>query len=181
MAAVWGLTKLDAGQLLVPSLAGAAVVFPCMLPMYAVGRTLPVHWLPNLVSARPHLWVWTKLLAHAGASLALSLPAALVLIGLGLVAPTDLLTIGMRCLLAVAIAISVGAAMPYSEQQPMSIVVGGFLLGVIYVVASLGVSLIAVPIGADATPLLTGGMAAIGFATYTVIARRLSTREPARA
>jgi hypothetical protein len=180
VAAVWALVETETGRILVPSLAGAVIVFPCMLPLYAVGRTLPTHWIANLALPWSFLWVWTKLLASLMASFSLALPAASALLLLGLITPEDLGPIGIRGILAIAIAICVGAAVPYSEQQPMSIIVGGFLLGVVYVLASLGSALLAANFGEDAGTGMTAGMAAVSLGVYAVLSRRLSSREPAR-
>ncbi|KGJ81778.1 hypothetical protein GY21_01505 [Cryobacterium roopkundense] len=116
------------------TLALSAPVFPFFLAVYAVGRTLRVHWLGVHLIARPLWWVSPKIVAYAVGGTVLGSLVFAVEVLIGLAEPSSAAQVGARAVLALGAALLAGTVVPYSDEQPLSMTVSGFLAAFIYLV-----------------------------------------------
>jgi len=181
IVAVALLTLVPNATPIVPGIAGALPVLPFMLGLYAVGRTLRARWIPTLVTARRAVWIVPAALAQTAVSAAFAVAALGAVVLLGLLPAVQVPDVLLRCALASAVALAGGALVPYSEQQPLSVTAGGFLVGTLYALTSLGIGW-AAENAAPGTDRVLVVAAIVAFAgLYALAALRQSVREPARA
>lgn len=181
VAAVAALRQMPAAMLIVPALAGALPVLPFVLAVQSVGRTTTVHWVPTLAAGAGAPWRWPKALAAAAAGAGLAVPVLVAVLTIGLIPLTQLPDVLLRCLLGLVTALLCGAVVPYSEDQPLSATLGGFLLALLYMSSTLVIgwaTMKAVP-GTDR--LLIVAVAIVFAGLFAVVAGRHASREPGRA
>ena len=140
VAGVSTLALLPMAAPLISPLGLSLVVFPLMLGIYNVGRTARTAWIEHLHAVPVPQRATAKLVAVVLTSGPVSLVAFLLLATLGHADVSNVPDTAARCVLAAALSLLVGTIVPYSDQQPLSIVTGGFALATIYMLTTLGIS-----------------------------------------
>jgi len=181
VAALAALRQVPAAMLIVPALAGALPVLPFVLAVQSVGRTMAVHWVPALAAGGGAPWRWPKALAAATAGAGLALPVLIAILATGLIPVAQLPDILLRCLLGLVTALLCGAVVPYSEDQPLSATVGGFLLALLYMSSTLAIGWAGMNAAPGTDRLLIVAVAIVFAGLFAVIAGRYASREPDRA
>lgn len=136
---VWMASLNSSTSIVATSLAGSLTVLPFMLALYAVGRTARFEWIATIATARPRLRIAPKAVAYFAVAIVLAVPAAAACAALGLLPADALGSTVLRWVLATLVALVAGTLVPYSEQQPLSVTVGGFILAVAYLLVSLSI------------------------------------------
>lgn len=176
VCAVLALSRVAVAAPIVPALAAALPIVPFMLAMYAVGRTLRSHWVGMLCTGRPLWWMAPKPLAYAGVAVALATAVAGAETALGLLGVGDLPGIAAKCVLAFSVALAGGALVPYSEQQPLSVTAGAFVVGVAYLATSLVLGLVSGRVSAALSLVVVVAAAVPFLGVYALVARRHAVR-----
>lgn len=181
LGGVYALTLVPAVSALAGQLGLSVAVFPMMLALYSGGRTLPSAWVGRVVGSTTAVRVIAKSIAIVMTSGLLSCCIATVLLASRLVQPADLGDLVARCVLALGLALAVGTLIPYSEQQPLSIVAGGFVLAVGYllITLSVGMGTQGLAPGTSTAILLAAALAALG--AYALLSARALRSGPVRA
>ena len=181
VAGVAALRQVPAAMLIVPALAGALPVLPFVLAVQSVGRTMAVHWVPALAAGPRAPWRWPKALAAATAGACLAVPVLIAVLATGLIPAAQLPDVLLRCLLGLVTALLCGAVVPYSEDQPLSATVGGFLLALLYMSSTLAIGWATRNAAPGTDRLLILAVAVVFAGLFAVVAGRLASREPGRA
>lgn len=181
VVAVAALRQAPAAMLIVPALAGALPVLPFVLAVQAVGRTMAVHWVPTLAAGAGAPWRWPKALAAAAAGASLAVPVLIAVLAIGLIPVSQLPDVLLRCLLGLVAALLCGAVIPYSEEQPLSATVGGFLLALLYMSSTLVIGWATGGAAPGTDRLLILAVAIVFAALFAVVAGHHASREPGRA
>lgn len=181
VVAVAALRQVPAAMLIVPALAGALPVLPFVLAVQSVGRTMSVHWVPTLAAGSGAPWRWPKALAAASAGSFLAMPVLVAVLATGLIPVEQLPDVLLRCLLGLVTALLCGAVVPYSEDQPLSATVGGFLLALLYMSSTLVVGWTTRSAAPGTDRLLFVAVVIVFAGLFAVVAARHASREPGRA
>ncbi|MCD2499478.1 hypothetical protein [Microbacterium nymphoidis] len=181
MAGLWAVAAHPVVAMLAPSLSGAVVVLPFMLALYAVGRTATFSWIARASGASVRAHLGARALAYIVVPTLLAAPLALIAVSTGLLPLANLGTTALRCLLATLAALLAGALVPYSEQQPLSATAGGFVLAVIYLLVSLGITWVSTDVLPDTEAGLTIAAIAVFAGGYAMIGDRLHGADGPRA
>lgn len=179
--AVKALALLPAVNGLSAQLALSVAVFPFMLALYSAGRTRPSSWIARSSGADRASATMAKPTAIAVTSGIPSVAALIALLVLDLVSLHDLPEAAARCAFALALALSVGVVIPYSEQQPLSVIAGGFVLGIVYLLVTLGIGLVTQSLAMGTSTLAMCAAALAAFAVYLSLDTRAQRAEPVRA
>jgi hypothetical protein len=162
------------------SLANGIPVVPCLLAMYAVGRTIHIRWLGAHLLAKETWWIFPKICAYALIIMAISVPTMAIELGVGLVGLNDIGAIAARACVAFTAALVGGALIPYSEEQPISVTASGFATAVLYLGVSLGLTVLSSYVAQSVLTLITLGCACILLLTFVRIAQNQSKLYVAR-
>jgi hypothetical protein len=181
MAGLWAAAAHPVVAMLTPSLSAAIVVLPFMLALYAVGRTAAFSWIARAAGASTRAHLWARLVASTLVPALLAVPLAVIALSAGLLPVENLGTTALRCLLATVAALLAGALVPYSEQQPLSATAGGFVLAVMYLLVSLGITWVSTDVLPGAEVGLTIAAVAMFVGAYAMVAERTRGADEPRA
>ncbi|MCM6762581.1 hypothetical protein NB037_09155 [Rathayibacter sp. ZW T2_19] len=162
------------------ALATTLPALPLLLGVYAVGRTLPIHWTGAQISARSSWWILPKMLGTLLVGSVLAVPVVLVEGALGLVHVQDLVVIAGCCALAASAALLGGALLPYSEEQSVSTAVAGAAVTLLTVGGTLLAGWVGEALGRWAVLVTSLSIAVVFGVLYAAVSLRLSTRHAAR-
>ncbi|MFK4789237.1 hypothetical protein [Microbacterium sp. ZW T5_56] len=172
MAGLWAAARHPVVAMLAPSLSAAVVVLPFMLALYAVGRTAAFGWIARTAGAGAGAHLGARLIAYTVVPALLAVPLAIIATAAGLLPPENIGATALRCLLATVAALVAGSLVPYSEQQPLSATAGGFVLAVMYLLVSLGITWVSSDVLPGAEVGLTIAAIALFAGGYALIADR---------
>ncbi|NQX27773.1 hypothetical protein HQQ81_10515 [Microbacteriaceae bacterium VKM Ac-2854] len=156
-------------------------IVPFLLVMYAVGRTLRYRWIGLHLLARETWWVLPKIIAYYLLALTMSSPVLAAELGLSMIAWSDLPNIFARATLAFGAALIGGSLVPYSEEQPLSVTVSGFVSAILYMGASLAMSWLTQFMDANLTAALTAVLALLFLGIFWTISVSQNTDDVRRA
>lgn len=171
ISVIWIASRHPSTAIVAASLAGSLTVLPFMLALYAVGRTTRFQWIATIATARPRSLA-PKAVACFTVAVVLAVPAAAATVALGLLPVDAIGSTAMRWVLATLVALVAGTLIPYSEQQPLSVTVGGFILAVVYLLVNLSIGWVSQAIAPGWEALLT--ITAIGLFTcvYVIVGHK---------
>lgn len=158
------------------SVAAAAPIAPFAVGMYAVGRTLPFHWIGDHLAASHLVWALANAAASFVTATSVSLPIVFLAVGSGVLPVEGLIGVVTRALLAGTLALLAGALIPVSQEQPISTTAAAFLCGVFLLGGSLGVNAAVQMWGAGALAV-TAAASALGLGLYVRVCERHITGE----
>jgi hypothetical protein len=173
VGALWWLSTVPFLRDVALTLAAGIPIMPFLIAVYAVGRSMRVRWIGALATASRGWWISPTIVAHALIGLCLAVPVVVVESLLQLIGPDDLWPVASRCLFALSASLFAGAVVPFSEEQPLSATVAGFLAAIVYLGGSFAAQGI-VTLSALLVPelSLTAFALAILFAYYAVLRRQ---------
>lgn len=172
MAGLWASARHPVVAMLAPSLSAAIVVLPFMLALYAVGRTAPFGWIARAAGAGAGAHLGARLVASLAVPALLAVPLMIIAAAAHLLPLENIATTALRCLLATVAALVAGSLVPYSEQQPLSATAGGFVLAVMYLLVSLGITWVSTDVLPGAEVGLTLAAIALFAGGYVLLADR---------
>jgi hypothetical protein len=169
------LGRVPLARMLIPTLSSALIVLPFLLAVYAVGRTLPAHWVASVATGRPRAWIAPKAVAAFVGAVPLAAIGTGVTLSTGTLTLEDLAAAVPHAAAGLALALLAGALLPASDRQPLSTVAGGLALALLYASTTLLVGWLSQHLELDAAlGLLVVTVVAMG--AFVAVSSRLSAR-----
>jgi len=181
VAGAWLLSERPLLGSVAQVFAAAAPSVPFLLAMFAVGRVLPLRWWGAQLTARPTWWAWPTAVGHLLIGTIVAVPVVVVELALGTLQAADLGAVAARAAFAFAAALVAGALVPYSEEQPLSATISGFIAALLYTGNAVVTPVIADGLGTSAMPIVTASTAVALLALFGLIINRYASHGDVRA
>jgi len=154
------------------TVAGAIPVIPALNFLYSVGRTIPTRWLFVEILASRASWVFPKIIANMIVCFTVSIFFIFALLAFSLLSISAVPAIIAKTICIFFMALFVGTLIPYTQQQPLSLPAGGFLLGVLFMLITFLTSILAEVLSQLVVPAIWLSFAMLFAFSFTALARK---------